>query len=61
VGSIWTINKGLLSKPDQGAKLALAHCDRTLNVGSPRRTPHEMKPVIMNLLLYTSGAEPNSK
>ena len=21
------INKGLLSKPDQGAKLALAHCD----------------------------------
>jgi hypothetical protein len=27
VGSIWTIKKGLLSKPDQGAKLALAHCD----------------------------------
>ena len=21
------INKGLVSKPDQGAKLALAHCD----------------------------------
>ena len=24
------INKGLLSKPDQGAKLALAHCDTSL-------------------------------
>jgi hypothetical protein len=30
VGSIWTINKGLLSKPDRGAKLALAHCDRLI-------------------------------
>jgi hypothetical protein len=24
------INKGLLSKPDRGAKLALAHCDRLI-------------------------------
>jgi len=26
------INKGLLSKPNQGAKLALAHCDRCIVV-----------------------------